>query len=156
MWAINRSSLYTTCEKLWKHAILMVEWLFKLRIVIEQTIIDLKWTTFVNTLHGAHHHNCIPKAKYVWANTRRDGFWDTCANFVHMVKPNLNSNYIKGIRWQTTHHEEGMACHEDIGMKCFIIMRSTILTIIKPCRCSGRSFLLITIDGRCWHLTYIM
>jgi len=66
-----------------------------------------------------------------------------------MVKPNLNFNDIKGIQWQITHHGEGMACHEDIGMKCFIIMRSTILIIIKPYRCSGRSILLITINGRC-------
>jgi hypothetical protein len=33
---------------------LMIEWLLKLRFVVEQTIIYPKWTTFVNTLHNTH------------------------------------------------------------------------------------------------------
>jgi hypothetical protein len=34
---------------------LMVERLFKLKLAIEQTIVDPNWTIFVNTLHGNHH-----------------------------------------------------------------------------------------------------
>ncbi len=45
------------------------------------------------------------------------------------------------IWWQTKHHGEGMTCHENIRMICFIIMRSTIFIIIKPWRCNGRSLL---------------
>ncbi len=33
---------------------LMIEWLFKLGLAIEQTIIYPKWTIFVNTLHNTH------------------------------------------------------------------------------------------------------
>jgi hypothetical protein len=51
---------------------LMVEWSFKFRLAIEQTIIDLEWTTFVNTFHGTHHHKYFTKARYVWANIKKD------------------------------------------------------------------------------------
>jgi hypothetical protein len=34
---------------------LMVERLFKFKLVIEQIVANLDWTTFVNTLHGNHH-----------------------------------------------------------------------------------------------------
>jgi hypothetical protein len=34
---------------------MMVEWLFKGIPIIEQIIMDLEWTTFVNTLCGTHH-----------------------------------------------------------------------------------------------------
>ncbi len=39
-----------------------------------------------------------------------------------------------------------MACHENIGMTCFIIMKSNVLITIKPCRCSGRSILPLMED----------
>jgi hypothetical protein len=39
--------------------------------------------TWVKTQHG---HKSITKARYVGANIKRDGFWGTCANFVHMVE----------------------------------------------------------------------
>ncbi len=38
----------------------------------------------------------------------------------HLCQPcahdGTSLNGIEGIQWQTTHHGEGMACHEDIGM----------------------------------------
>jgi hypothetical protein len=61
----------------------------------------------------------------------------------HLCQPCAHNgtslNGIEGIRWQTTHHGEGMVCHEDIGMTWFIVMKSTII---------------ITINGRCWQPTY--
>jgi len=57
-----------------------------LRPTIEQTIIDLEWITFVNTLRGTHHHKSFTKAKYVQMSIRKDKFWDICANFMHMVE----------------------------------------------------------------------
>ncbi len=60
-----------------------------LRTTIEQTITDLEWITFVNTLRGTHHHKSFTKGKYVKVNIRKDKFWDICANFVHMVEPIL-------------------------------------------------------------------
>jgi hypothetical protein len=63
----------------------MLERLFKLRPAIEQTIVHPDWTT--NTFHGVHCHNSLTKAKVIQVNyIRRDEFWDTCANFVHMVE----------------------------------------------------------------------
>jgi hypothetical protein len=50
------------------------------------------------------------------------------------------------ILWQTTHHGEGMACHENIILTRFIIMRSTIFIIIKPWRCNERSILPLMED----------
>jgi elongation factor P--beta-lysine ligase len=57
-----------------------------LRPTIEQTITDLEWISFVNTLRGTHHHKSFTKAKYFQVSIRKDKFWDTCANFVQMVK----------------------------------------------------------------------
>jgi hypothetical protein len=42
-------------------------------------------------LHDSHHYKSLTKAKVVWASARRDEFWDSCANFVHMVEPILMS-----------------------------------------------------------------
>jgi hypothetical protein len=39
-----------------------------------------------------------------------------------------------------------MACHENIGMTCFIIMKSNVLITIEPCKCSGRSILPLMED----------
>jgi len=64
----------------------MVERLFKFRPTIEQTITDLNWNFFVNSLHGSHCQKSFTKAKVVRANVSRDKFWDTCVNFVHMVE----------------------------------------------------------------------
>jgi hypothetical protein len=58
----------------------------------------------------------------------------------------LVATSIYHIWWQTTHHGEGMACHENIRMICFIIMKSTIFIIIKPWRCNGRSILPLMED----------
>jgi hypothetical protein len=60
-----------------------------MKFVIERIVINIKWTTFVNTLRNTHRHTSLTKEKYVQTNIRRDGFWDTCANFVHMVEPFL-------------------------------------------------------------------
>jgi hypothetical protein len=70
---------------------LMVERLFKFKHAIEETITDFDWTTFVNVLHGNHSQKSLTKAKVVQTNIRRDKFWDTCANFIHMVEPVLMS-----------------------------------------------------------------
>jgi hypothetical protein len=69
----------------------MVERLFKLKPTIEQTIVDPNWTTFINSLRGNHHQKLFTKVRAVQANVRRDEFWDTCVNFVHMVEPILMS-----------------------------------------------------------------
>ncbi len=65
----------------------MVERLFKLKFAIEQIVVDHDWTSLVNSLHGSHHQKLLTKVRVVQANIRRDKFWDTCANFVHRVKP---------------------------------------------------------------------
>jgi hypothetical protein len=65
---------------------LMVERLFKLRLTIEQIVVNPNWTTFVNTLHGTHRQKFFIKTRVVHANIKKDEFWDTCANFVHMVE----------------------------------------------------------------------
>ncbi len=65
---------------------LIIERWFKLRPTIEQTIIDLDWTTFVNTLCGSHCQKSFTTVKVVQVNVRRDEFWDTSANFVHVVE----------------------------------------------------------------------
>jgi hypothetical protein len=65
---------------------LMVERLFKLRPIIEQIVIDLDWITFVNSLHGNHCQKSLTKARIVRTNIKRDEFWDTCVNFIHMVE----------------------------------------------------------------------
>jgi hypothetical protein len=65
---------------------LIIERLFKLRPTIEQTITDPDWTTFVNTLCGSHCQKSFTMVKVVQVNVRRDEFWDTFANFVHMVE----------------------------------------------------------------------
>jgi hypothetical protein len=36
-----------------------------------------------------HQHKSLTKVKYVRTNIRKDGFCNTCANFVHMVEPIL-------------------------------------------------------------------
>jgi hypothetical protein len=64
----------------------MVERLFKFKPTIEQTITNPNWTTFVNALHGNHCQNSLTKARIIQANVRRNEHWDTCANFIHMVK----------------------------------------------------------------------
>jgi hypothetical protein len=64
----------------------MVERLFKLKPTIEQTIVDLNWTTFINSLRGSHHQKLFTKVRAIRANVRRDEFWDICVNFVHMVE----------------------------------------------------------------------
>jgi hypothetical protein len=69
----------------------MVETLLKLKPTIEQTIANLDWTTFVNTLHGTNYQKSFTKVTIFQANIGRDEFWDTCAHFVHMVKPVLMS-----------------------------------------------------------------
>jgi len=65
---------------------LMVEKNFKLRLTIEQTIIDLDRTTFVNSLHVSHCQKSLTKARVIRPNIRRDEFWDIYANFVHIVE----------------------------------------------------------------------
>lgn len=64
---------------------LMIEQLLKLRHV-EQIVIDLEWMTFFNMLHNTHQHKSLTKARYVQTNIKKDKFFYTCANFVHMVE----------------------------------------------------------------------
>jgi len=70
---------------------LMVERFFKFKPAIEQTITNPDWTTFVNALHGNHCQKSLTKARVVQANVTRDEYWDTYANFIHMVEPILMS-----------------------------------------------------------------
>ncbi len=65
---------------------LMIEWLLKVKPIIEQIIINPKWTTFVNMLRNTHWQKSFTKARNVWTNIKKDWFWDICANFVHMVE----------------------------------------------------------------------
>jgi hypothetical protein len=64
----------------------MVERFFKLRHAIEQIVANIDWTTFVNTLCGTHRHKSFTKVRIVQVHMGKDEFWDTCANFVHMVE----------------------------------------------------------------------
>ncbi len=72
--------------KTWFATILMVERLFKLKHAIEQTVVNPNWTTFVNSLCGNHHQILLTKVKVIQTNIRKDEFWDTFANFAHMVE----------------------------------------------------------------------
>jgi hypothetical protein len=65
----------------------MVERLFKFRRAIEQTIANFDLTTFVDSMCGNHHHKSFTKAKAIQTNVKKDKFWHTCANFIHMVGP---------------------------------------------------------------------
>jgi hypothetical protein len=78
--------LFNSIETRFATNFLMVERLFKLRPTIEQIVVNPNWTTFVNTLHGTHCQKFFIKARVVHANIKKDEFWDTCANFVHMVE----------------------------------------------------------------------
>jgi hypothetical protein len=69
----------------------MIERLFKLILAIKQIVVDLDWTTFFNSLCGSHRPKLLTKVKVIRANIRRDEFWDTCVNFIHMVEPVLVS-----------------------------------------------------------------
>jgi hypothetical protein len=40
----------------------------------------------VNTLHATHCHKLPTKARVIRINIKIYGFWDTCANFVHIVE----------------------------------------------------------------------
>jgi hypothetical protein len=51
---------------------MMVEWLFKGRPIIEQIIMDLEWTTFVNTLCGTHHQN-VPYHGEMCSSQHKEG-----------------------------------------------------------------------------------
>jgi hypothetical protein len=75
----------------------MIEGLLKVNPTVEQIINDLKWTTFVNMLRNTHRPNSFTKARYVQTNIRRDGFWDTFDNFVHMAHGEIGFSDIKGI-----------------------------------------------------------
>jgi hypothetical protein len=70
---------------------LMVERSFKLGLAIEQIVADPNWTIFVNTLHDNHCQKSLTKAKVIRVNIKWDEFWDSCANFVHMVESILMS-----------------------------------------------------------------
>ncbi len=39
-----------------------------------------------------------------------------------------------------------MVCRENIGMTCFIIMKSIVFITIEPCKCNGRSILPLMED----------
>jgi hypothetical protein len=57
-------------------------------------------------------------------NIKKDEIWDICANFVHMVELILIS--LRAFDGKQPCMVKGMASHENIGMTCFIIMRSII------------------------------
>jgi hypothetical protein len=75
----------------------MIERLLKVNHIIEQIINDLKWTIFVNMLHNTHRPNSFTKARYVQTNIRRDGFWDTFDDFVHMAHSGIGFSDIEGL-----------------------------------------------------------
>jgi hypothetical protein len=41
------------------------EWLFKLRPIIEQTVVDLDWTIFVNASRGNHCQKSFTKTRTI-------------------------------------------------------------------------------------------
>jgi len=51
---------------------MMVEWLFKWKPIIKQVIMDLEWTTFVNTLCGTHHQK-VPHQREIRSNQHKEG-----------------------------------------------------------------------------------
>jgi hypothetical protein len=65
---------------------LMVKRLFKFRPAIEQIVVNLDWTTFVNSLCGNHRQKSFTKVRAIRTNIKRDKFGDTCVNFIHMVQ----------------------------------------------------------------------
>jgi hypothetical protein len=129
---------------------LIIERLLKMKPIVEQTFINPRWMTFVNTLCNTHGHKSFIKAKYVWTNIKKDKFLDTCANFVHIVKSILvtlkafddkqHCMEKHGLSWK----HENMSYHYKIN--CFHHHWALQMQ-------SNNNF---TIDGRCWWSIYIM
>ncbi len=47
----------------------------------------INWENNIKKMfHINHHQKLLTKARVIQANVRRDDFWDTCTNFVHMVE----------------------------------------------------------------------
>jgi hypothetical protein len=65
---------------------MMVEWLFKGRPIIEQTIMDLKWKTFVNTLCGTHHQKNRHQGEICSSQHKEGLVLGHVCNFVDMVE----------------------------------------------------------------------
>jgi hypothetical protein len=74
----------------------MIEGLLKVNPTIEQ-IINLQWTISVYMLRNTHQPNSFTNARYIQTNIRRDGFWVTFDNFVHMAHGGIGFNDTKGI-----------------------------------------------------------
>jgi len=84
-------------------------------LLLSKLLWILDWKTFVNTLHGTYCHKLLTKAKVVWGNIQGDGFWDTCANFVHMVESILVAlRAFNGKQWRRH------GSHENVWTTCFI------------------------------------
>jgi hypothetical protein len=91
---------------------MMVEWLFKWKPIIKQVIIDLEWTTFVNTLCGTHHQK-VPHQGEIRLNQHKEGLvlGHLCQLCAH---GGTGLNCIEGIQWQTTYHGEVMVCFKTL------------------------------------------
>jgi hypothetical protein len=98
-----------------------------LKLAIEQIVADPNSKTFVNTLRGTYCHKLLIKAKIVQANIQRDRFWDTCANFVHMVESILMAlKAFNGTHWRRH------GSHENVGTTCFIIFHLATKNFTSP------------------------
>ncbi len=78
--------MFLNLTKTWFATIfLMVERFFKLRLAIEQNVVDPIWINFCQ--HIVWHPSLeVPRRKLFKVTWGRTNFWDTCANFVHMVE----------------------------------------------------------------------
>ncbi len=122
---------------------LMIYQLLEVKFVIEQTIINHEWTTYFNTLHHTHGHRSQGE---ICLNKHKEGqvLGYLCQIGVH---GRIGFSGIKNIQWQMNIAWGGrVACHVDIGT-CFIITRSTIFMIIKPCICGQTSNLPLVGDA---------
>ncbi len=111
---------------------------FKLRLAIQQIVDDHDWSTFVNTLCGAHRQKSFIEAK-VQVHMKKDEFWDTCTNFVHMVE--LILMLIKAFDGKQFYMGKTWLFMKTLEWHVLIIMKCIIWIIIKPCRCDLKSIL---------------
>ncbi len=122
-----------------------------MKLLIEQIVVDLGWTTFFDMLCNTHQHKSLIEVKYVQTNIKRNGFWDTCANFVHMVEPILMA--LKAF-------DSKQPCMK----KMWLVMKSFEQHVLSlqnqlfslPLRLAMWTNINFTINGKCWRSTYIM
>jgi hypothetical protein len=105
---------------------------------------------FFNTLCNTHQHKSLIKVRYAQANIKRNGFRNTCANFVHMVEPILM--VLKAF-------DNKQPCMRKVWLviKSFehvLSLQNQLFSL--PSRLAMWTNINFTISGKCWWSTYIM